>query len=38
MRCDEVDYEIRRNSMQIVEVEPGPGETVIAETGAITYM
>ena len=24
--------------MQIVEVEPGPGETVIAETGAVTYI
>ena len=38
MRCHEVDYEIFGNSMQIVEVELDPGETVIAEAGAMTYM
>ena len=38
MRCHEVDYEILGNSMQIVEVELDPGETVIAETGAMTYL
>jgi uncharacterized protein (AIM24 family) len=38
MRCHEVDYEILGNSMQIVEVELDPGETVIAEAGAMTYM
>ena len=38
MRCHEVDYEIVGNSMQIVEVELDPGETVIAEAGAMTYM
>ena len=38
MRCHEVDYEIIGNSMQFVEVELDPGETVIAEAGAMTYM
>ncbi|HCG71189.1 MAG TPA: TIGR00266 family protein [Gammaproteobacteria bacterium] len=38
MRCHEVDYEIIGNSMQVVEVELDPGETVIAEAGAMTYM
>ncbi|WP_372870142.1 TIGR00266 family protein [Shewanella sp.] len=37
-RCHEVDYEIRGESMQLVEVELDPGETVIAEAGAMTYM
>ena len=36
MRCHEVDYEILGNSMQIVEVELDPGESVIAEAGAMT--
>ena len=38
MRCHEVDYEILGNSMQVVEIELDPGETVIAEAGAMTYM
>ena len=38
MRCHEVDYEIIGNSTQVVEVELDPGETVIAEAGAMTYM
>ena len=38
MRCYEVDYAIIGNSMQFVEVELDPGETVIAEAGAMTYM
>jgi len=38
MRCHEVDYEIIGNSMQLVEVELDPGETVIAEAGAMNYM
>ena len=38
MRCHEVDYEIIGNLMQVVEVELDPGETVIAEAGAMTYM
>ena len=36
MRCHEVDYEIMGNSMQVVEVELDPGETGIAEAGALT--
>lgn len=38
MQCHEVDYEIFGDDMQIVEVELDPGETVIAEAGAINYM
>jgi len=38
MRCHEVDYEIFGNDMQIVEVELDPGETVIAEAGAMNYI
>lgn len=38
MRCHEVDYEIIGDDIQIVEVELDPGETVIAEAGAMNYM
>lgn len=38
MRCDEVDYEIIGDDMQMVEVELDPGETVVAEAGAMNYM
>jgi len=38
MECHEVDYEIIGDDMQIVEVELDPGETVIAEAGAMNYM
>lgn len=38
MRCHEIDYEILGNSMQMVEVELDPHETVIAEAGAMNYM
>ncbi|MEC8240550.1 MAG: TIGR00266 family protein, partial [Planctomycetota bacterium] len=34
----EVDYEVFGDDMQIVEVELDPGETVIAEAGAMNYM
>lgn len=37
-RCHEVDYEIIGSSMQLVEVELDPHETVIAEAGAMNYM
>ncbi|KFZ37998.1 hypothetical protein HR45_05660 [Shewanella mangrovi] len=37
-KCHEVDFEIIGESMQLVEVELDPGETVIAEAGAMTYM
>jgi uncharacterized protein (AIM24 family) len=34
----EIDYEILGDDMQIVEIELDPGETVIAEAGAMNYM
>jgi uncharacterized protein (TIGR00266 family) len=36
--CHEVDYEILGDDMQIVEIEIDPGESVIAEAGAMNYM
>jgi uncharacterized protein (TIGR00266 family) len=38
MQSHEIDYEILGDDMQIVEVELDPGETVIAEAGAMNYM
>lgn len=38
MRSHEVDYEIKGDDLQLVEVELDPGETVIAEAGAMCYM
>lgn len=38
MRCHEIDYEIIGQSMQMVEVELDPSETVIAEAGAMNYL
>ena len=38
MRCHEVDYELIGSEMQLVEIELDPGETVVAEAGAMTYM
>ena len=38
MPSHEVDYEIVGDDIQIVEVELDPGETVIAEAGAMNYM
>jgi uncharacterized protein (TIGR00266 family) len=38
MQCHEVDYEIFGDDMQVVEVELDPGETVIAEAGAMNWM
>ena len=38
MKCHEVDYDILGDDMQMVEVELDPGETVIAEAGAMNYM
>jgi len=37
-RCHTVDYKIIGHGMQLLEVELDPGETVIAEAGAMTYM
>jgi uncharacterized protein (TIGR00266 family) len=38
MQCHEVDYKIVGDDMQLVEIELDPGETVIAEAGAMNYM
>lgn len=38
MQCHEVDYQIVGDDMQMVQVELDPGETVVAEAGAMTYM
>ncbi len=38
MRCHKVDYQIIGDDMQMVQVELDPGETVVAEAGAMTYM
>lgn len=38
MKSHEVDYEIYGDDMQLVEIELDPGETVIAEAGAMNWM
>ncbi|MDP6468590.1 MAG: TIGR00266 family protein [Pirellulaceae bacterium] len=38
MQSHEIDYEIFGDDMQIVEIELDPGETVIAEAGAMSYL
>lgn len=38
MRSHEIDFEIHGDTMQLVEVELDPGETVIAEAGTMNYM
>lgn len=37
-RCHVVDYEVFGDDLQLVEVELDPGETVVAEAGAMNYM
>ena len=37
-RADEIDFEIFGDDMQLVEIELDPGESVIAEAGAMNYM
>jgi uncharacterized protein (TIGR00266 family) len=37
-RSHEIDFEIKGESIQIVEIELDPGETVIAEAGAMLFM
>lgn len=37
-RCHELDYQIVGDDMQMVIIELDPGETVIAEAGAMNYM
>jgi uncharacterized protein (TIGR00266 family) len=38
MKCHDIDYEILGDDIQLVEVELDPGEVVIAEAGAMSYM
>jgi len=38
MKSHEIDYRIIGDDIQIVEIELDPGETVIAEAGAMNYM
>jgi uncharacterized protein (TIGR00266 family) len=38
MQSHEIDFEIKGHDVQMVEVELDPGETVIAEAGAMLYM
>jgi len=38
MKCHEVDYSVIGDDMQVVEIELDPGETVVAEAGAMNYM
>src|ERR1700709_2601922 len=38
MSSHEIDYEIKGDGIQIVEVELDPNETVIAEAGAMLFM
>jgi uncharacterized protein (AIM24 family) len=38
MRSHDIDYKIIGNDIQFVEIELDPGETVIAEAGAMVYM
>jgi uncharacterized protein (TIGR00266 family) len=38
MKAHEIDYEIKGNDIQLVEIELDPNETVIAEAGAMLYM
>lgn len=38
MHSHEIDYEIKGHDVQLVEVELDPGETVIAEAGAMLFM
>jgi len=38
MKCHKVDFKIIGDDLQLVEIELDPGETVVAEAGAMTYM
>ena len=38
MKCHEIDYQVIGDSMQMVEVELDPQESVVAEAGAMNYM
>src|SRR5579864_397274 len=36
--ADDIDYSILGDDLQIVEIQLDPGETIVAEAGAMTYM
>jgi uncharacterized protein (TIGR00266 family) len=38
MRCDEIEYEVLGDDIQVVEITLDPDETVIAEAGVMNYM
>ena len=38
MPADEIDYQLFGDDMQLVEIELDPGESVLAEAGAMTYI
>lgn len=38
MHCHDIEYEILGSEIQLVEIILDPGETVVAEAGAMTYM
>lgn len=38
MKAHEIDYKVMGDDIQMVEIELDPGETVIAEAGAMNYM
>lgn len=38
MKCHEIDYQVFGDDLQYVEVELDPGETVVAEAGAMNYV
>ncbi|OGL46966.1 MAG: TIGR00266 family protein [Candidatus Schekmanbacteria bacterium RBG_13_48_7] len=38
MKCHAIDYKIFGDDLQLVEIELDPGETVVAEAGAMNYM
>ena len=37
-QCYDIDYEIKGDDIQVVEIELDPGETAIAEAGTMNYM
>jgi uncharacterized protein (TIGR00266 family) len=38
MKCDEIDYRIIGDDLQLVEIELDPNETIVAEAGTMLYM
>ena len=38
LKCHEIHYKVMGNDLQVVEIELDPGETVVAEAGALNYL